>query len=421
MLQSSGSFVRFINKLDSTHKLYITHFFGKLSFNLHVFFLTNWSLDFFLFNSLFSFFYGSAGYWSYFYCCSIFIRSILANRLFNSFCFKYNSSNHYVISSSLKFGTEFNRKKSKDISNRGISFFFNDFPVTELSSSSESGINYKHVWRTPFEIFNRINNVEKASISTFINSKNLKQLPSFIYSLFFRRQFFFSLFKDNMYKLSRKYFIFFSSFSLMYKRVFDTFGSNLHFNQAFPLFTYKLYHSNLLSKLFYGSYYNSQNNLYINRNNRNNIINNKYFFLNRSAKHPHSILGRVYNSYKKNNNLYLKFRVKNSYNITTKRLFARGFGHFNRLLHTITRPRYKKKLNFFRFYSFIPIYNKPYIHDFFFRRFFYRKNRFSFLYKKTINGYYLKKHRLIRLMLIAKRVFRNFSRKNNIVRYILNS
>lgn len=39
------SFIKFIKNLDLTHKLYFTHFFGPLSFNLNIFFLTNWHID----------------------------------------------------------------------------------------------------------------------------------------------------------------------------------------------------------------------------------------------------------------------------------------------------------------------------------------------------------------------------------------
>lgn len=56
MKRDNVSFIKFIHNLELTHKLYVTHFFGKLSFNLNAFFFTSWQSESLLFNNLFSFF-----------------------------------------------------------------------------------------------------------------------------------------------------------------------------------------------------------------------------------------------------------------------------------------------------------------------------------------------------------------------------
>ena len=298
----------------------------------------------FLFHNLVYFFScpASLGYWSYYYCSSLFIRSILALRLFNSFCFKYATSNNYVISSSLKLGHNFNLKKRSSINKRGISFFNIDSTSTEFSSTRGSG-KASNRWLTPLEIVNRANKVEKDRISNFTYSNKLKHLPSFLYSFFFRRKFFFSLFKDKIYKLSRKFFIFFSSFSLMYKRIFDTFG--VHTRYTFPLFAYKLYHSNLLSQLFSGSF----------SYNKKNINNNKYFSFHKFGNSY--IVGKAYKSYTYKHKRYLKFRVQSVNYMPTRKILVR---RFNFLRCTITRPKSKRIKKFFRFISLIPAYNTFY-------------------------------------------------------------
>lgn len=56
------SFVKFINNLDLTHKLYLKHFFGPLSFNLNIFFLTNWHSDLYFFSNFSYFSYISTNF-----------------------------------------------------------------------------------------------------------------------------------------------------------------------------------------------------------------------------------------------------------------------------------------------------------------------------------------------------------------------
>lgn len=101
------------------------------------------------------------------------------------------------------------------------------------------------------DIITRSRKLDSVLLSNFFDTNRLKPLPSFLYSVYLRRDFFFSLFNEKKYKLSRKFFIFFSSFSLMYKRALDT--SGVHHASMFPLFTYKLFHSNWLRPLFFGS------------------------------------------------------------------------------------------------------------------------------------------------------------------------
>lgn len=170
---------------------------------------------------------------------------MFALKFFNSFTYNSEYSNNYLLVSSRASGHAYGSKKI-DISNQlQLSFFYREMLNIDFSSIRNKDVTFSVFdSHSPFNLIRKDNNNMFKKLMHFFNNKKLKKIPSFLYSFYIRRSFFYSFYKKNKYKLSRKFFILFSSFSLMYKRLFETLHSGIKSLSIFPLFNYKLFHSN---------------------------------------------------------------------------------------------------------------------------------------------------------------------------------
>jgi hypothetical protein len=243
---SRRSFLSFVNKLEDTHKIFITNMLGYLAFNSSFTYSTNWHIEYLMYNNLYDRLCSPAvsGNW----CASLgaaqVIRAIISTRIFHSYTYSRTYSNKYIINATTIRNSRLCKLRSKHYIAQSRSYLRYGAKTLSLSHfrPEKKRVIKNFDFKSPELIYLR-------------EHKRLKPLPAYIYS--FHRRFHSDQTYGTSYtgnNLGRRFFILHSSFAFMYQRML---ASSPHTDSSVayePLFNYKAFYSSLLSNMFNAPY-----------------------------------------------------------------------------------------------------------------------------------------------------------------------